>query len=78
MELVEKKEIAARILDLDNKTFVVYVFFLASSNLNIDIYLFYRAQIASFIVDKTPTTILFEYTNFADVFFPDFAVKFPK
>lgn len=78
MELIQKKKFIAIVFDLNNEIFVVYIVFFASSNLNVDIYLFCRSQIASLIVNETPTRILSEYTNFKYIFFLGFVAKLPK
>lgn len=48
VELIRKKEFAATALDIENKAFVVYV---TSISQNLDVYLFWRAQIISLKAD---------------------------
>lgn len=57
-ELVEKKEFVAIGFDLNDKIFIVYIVFFASSNLDIDVHLFCKAQIVLLIANKTLTSIL--------------------
>ena len=42
------------------------------------VYLFCKTQIAGLIAKKSPTKVSAEYTDFADVFFPDLAFELPK
>lgn len=73
--MVKKKEFIIAAVDLDNKTFIVYVISLASTNQKIDIYPFHIAQIALLIVYKATTEVWSKYTNFADIIFPDFIAE---
>lgn len=57
VEFIRKKKFTAITLNLNNEIFVIYIAFLANSNLEIDIYFSYRAQIASLILDKILLTL---------------------
>lgn len=66
VELLGKQEFAAIAFDWNDKTFVIYVIFIA----NLDsVYFSCRAQIVSLKFDKTPIVFLSEYIDFANVFF---------
>lgn len=72
VELVRKKKFATAILDLNHKTFIIYIAFLAPGS---EVNLFCRSQIAFLKTDETSTFVLFEYTNFVDVFSKDLVAK---
>lgn len=72
MNLVKKKEFVAAALDLEDRTFVVYV---VSSVSFKNIYLFCKIPIALLKTNKTPTTVFLKYFNFADVFSPKLVAK---
>ena len=84
VELVEKKEFAATVLDPEHETYIVYVasfssiplVFLGSTPLNV--HSSRRPQISSLIAEKAPTKILNEYLDFVDVFSPDLTSELPK
>ena len=79
IKLVEKKEFAAVIVDLEHEIFVVYITSFSFLLLNnADIYPFYRLQIVSLIAKKALIKISIKYTNFANMFFLDLISKFPK
>lgn len=66
VKLVEKKEFIVAALDLDDKTFIIYV---ASLHIaSTDIYPSWTVQIASLIQNKTCIMVSFEYTDYADIF----------
>ena len=71
IELVGKKQFAVAALDPRHETFVVHVASLSSTPLN-------RPQISGLIVEEALTKVFVEYSNFADVFFPDVASELPK
>lgn len=67
------------ILNLKDKTFIVYVISFTSFNIhNSNIHHFYKAQIISLKVNKTFTAIFSKYVNFVDIFSLDLIVKFSK
>ena len=68
IKLIRKKKFAIAIFDPKNEIFMIYIAFF---NLNSGIHLFYKAQIALLKIDKALITILFEYINFANIFFLD-------
>ena len=80
IKLVEKKELAAIILDPKYETFIVHIVSLTSSvpftNLNINP--FCRSQIVGLIAKKSLTKVSIEYANFINVFSSDSAFKFFK
>ena len=67
-----KKNFIAAALDLEYKTFVVYVASLSFIPLNT------RPQISGLIAEKALTKISAKYLDFTDIFFPDLASKLPK
>ena len=75
VKIINKKEFAVVILNVNNKIFVVYVAALVEP-ISILIYLFYQVQVALLISEETeiPT----EYSNFSNVFSSDSAVKLPE
>ena len=68
VKLVGKKEFAATALDLGYETFVVHVTSLESPSQEGDVHPSCRAQIAALVANEAPTSILIEYSDFADVF----------
>lgn len=76
VKLIEKKEFIIAVFDSKEKTFIVYVVSLVSSNPNI--YFFYKAQISSFKTHNTLISISFKYVKFADTFFKDLIIEFSK
>lgn len=74
MELVEKKESAIAILDLDEKIFVIYIVFF----INFNVLLTYRAQIVYLKIDKVSPVILSKYIDFSDIVSPNLVFKLPK
>ena len=85
IELVRKKEFVAAALDLEYKTFIVYITSfnssitsLNSNPLNADIYTSCKPQIAGLIAKKVLMKVSAKYSNFANVFFPDLTPKFFK
>ena len=79
---MSKKEFAAAALDLESETFVVHVASLSfdtSPNFSpLDVHPFRRPQIFGLIAERAPTKVPAEYSDFADVFFPDLASELPK
>lgn len=75
MELVEIKKLATVALDSNDKTFIVYIVFLTSSDLSLEIYPSFRAQIAFLKANKDLTSNLSKYINFANIIFKDLTVK---
>lgn len=75
MELIRNKEFKATIFNLDNKFFVVHIIFLASFNLDINVYLLYNGQRALLIFIKAPIAVPYEDAYFVDVFSPDFPAE---
>lgn len=74
VKLVGKNKITTIVLDLDDKTFIVYIISLIST----DIYCFYRVQIASLIQDNIFTAVMSEYIDFTIIFFLNLAAKLPE
>ena len=70
VEIIRKKEFAIAAIDVDNKTFVVYVVALAELII-ISIYLFCKAKVALLIIIE----IYIKYFNFLNIFFLDSAAK---
>lgn len=74
-ELVGKKKFAAVVFNLNNKTFVVFIATLVISfNLDIEVHSSCKPQM-TFLVVKTLIVVPIEYTNFANVFSLEIAVK---
>ena len=80
VELVEKKEFAAVALDPGCKIFVVYVtsFKSLSNNQKSNVHLFCIAKIVVLVANKASILIFIEYSNFANIFFPELALEFSK
>lgn len=74
VKLVEKKEFVIIALNLDGKTFVIYIAFFASTN----IYSFYIIQIILLIQDKVPIFVLPKYANILDIFSLHLAINLLK
>ena len=75
MELIEKKVFATTTFDSENKAFVVYVAFISQ---DLNVYPFWRDQVALLKVHDIPTFIPPKYADFVDVFFKDLAAELPK
>ena len=80
VELVGKKKFAAAALDPQHETYVVYVASLSSTPLVafFDVHSFRRPQISGLIAEEASPKVPTEYSDFADVFFPDLASKLLK
>ncbi len=77
VELIEKKEFTVAALDPENEAFIVHVAAL-SIDLGDELHHLKRVQIAHLKADEAPTKVLSEYADFADVFSPKLAAKFPE
>ncbi len=77
VELIGKKEFAAAALNPEHDAFIVHV---ATLNINLDneVHLSKRAQIAHLKADEAPTKVPNEYADFADVFLPKLVAELPK
>ena len=86
---MKNKEFAATTLDSKHEIFLVYltsllitslslISSLSSNPLNTDIYTSCRFWIASLIVEKALTKVPAKYTDFADIFFLEFASQLPE
>ena len=77
VELVGKKEFAAAALNLEHETYIVHFGSVNSNALTssfpLDIHPFCRFQIFVLISEKALIKVPAEYSDFADVFFPDLA-----
>ena len=71
---------AAIALDLRHEIFVVYITFLdsPSNDLKSDVYPSCRVQIATLVANEAPNSIFMEYSDFADIFFPELASELLK
>ena len=82
VKLVGKKEFAAVALDPESETFVVHIASLSSnaspSSSSLDVHPFRGPQISGMIAEEAPMKVPAEYSDFADVFFPDLASELPK
>ena len=82
--MVEKKEFAAAVFDLEHETYIVYVASLSSTPLAslestpLDVHPFQRPQISGLIAKKSPTKVPAEYSDFTDVLSLDLTFKLPK
>lgn len=76
VELIEKKEFVAIVLNLNNEVFIFHLASIVSSDLAV--YPFHQAQIVSLKTDETFTAIPSKYTDFINVFYPDLATELPK
>ena len=74
---MRKKEFVITTLDPEYKTFTVHMIAL-SINLNNEIHLSKRAQIAYLKADKAPTKVLSKYIDFADIFLLKLAIEFSE
>lgn len=72
MKLVGKKEFVTAALNLKDETFVVYVTSLINSNA---MHLPCKVQIVLLKINKVLITVLLEYSNFVNVFFPKLVVE---
>ena len=77
VKLIEKKEFAVAVFDLEHETFVVYITTL-SVDLRDQMHLSKKAQIAHLKADEAPIEMLSKYADFADVFSLKLATKLLK
>lgn len=77
VELVRDKEFVITVLDSKNETFVVNIASPSISDMN-QVYSFQKTQIASFKLNKIPTTIFIENSDFVDIFLPKLATELSK
>ena len=75
MEIIDKKEFAAAILSVDNKTFVIYIAALTKPII-IPIYPSCQTQVT--LLKSEKTEILAEYSNFSDIFLLDSVEELPE
>ena len=75
-----KNKFAIAVFDPEHETFVVHVasFDSLSNDQKTNIHSFCRAQIAILVVNEAFISIFIEYSNFANVFSPELALKFSK
>ena len=67
VKLIEKKQFIAKIIDLNYKTFIIYIVAL-NININIKVYISKKIQIANLNANKTFIEVFNKYANFKDVF----------
>ena len=72
-----KKEFAAAALDPEHETYIVHVASLSSTP-SLDVHPSRRPQIFGLIAEEASTKVSAEYSDFADVFFPDLASELPE
>ena len=82
VKIVNKKEFAAAAFDLEHETYIIYIGSVGSvispSSSILDVYPFYRSQIAGLIAKKAPTKVPAKYLDFVTIFSPDLASELPK
>lgn len=78
VKLIWKIEFEATTLNRDYEIFIVYIASLTSSNLNLEVHYFCRAQIAFLKAYKVIISIFSEYTDFTNVFSKNLIAKLPK
>lgn len=76
VELINKKKFAIKELDIDNKTFVVYITALDTKFLYI--HNFWVAQIWLLKVKEALTLIPAKYSDYTDIFLSEFTVEIPE
>ena len=72
--MIEKKEFAVIVFDPEYKNFIICIAIL-NINLNNNMYLLKKAQIAHLNVNKVFIKVFSKYTNFANIFSPKLAIK---
>lgn len=75
IELIDNKKFVKPTLDENSESFVMHVAFILDIIL---IHLVRGAQIALLLAEKTPTKILAEYSDYANVFSSDLTIELPK
>ena len=79
VKLVDKKEFAATTFDPEHEIYIVYVASFRSTSLtSLNVHPFREPQISGLIVKKAPTKVPAKYSDFANIFSPDLAMKLPK
>lgn len=73
MELINKKEFAATVLDKNVKTFEIYLATLSAA-LAIQVYFFFQAQVKLLLTDKAFVKVLSKYLDYTDVFSFDLVI----
>ena len=78
-----KKEFAAAALDLEYETLVIYIMSISAVSFDsipliANIHLYRRPQIATLIIEKTPTKVSVKYNDFANIFSPNLVSKLLK
>ncbi len=76
IELIRKKKFAVAILDPNYEAFVVYILAL-NINLDSEVHLLKRAQIAYLKADEGFTEVFHKYIDFKDVFLSKLTVELP-
>lgn len=72
MDLVEKKEIVAATLDLNDEIFIIHVASLVSS----DVHSSYQTQIAFLKANEAPTAVSTKYADIVNIFSPNLIAEF--
>lgn len=78
VELIKKEEFASIVFDLEDKTFIIYVAFLVSLNLDIEIHFFGHAQIVLLKANKVFIVVPSKYIDLINIFSPNFVAKLPE
>lgn len=74
LDLIKKRKFAAVAINGNAKIFIVYMMVLLARFIHWN----KKAQIKAFITKKTYIKIIVEYLNYANVFLPELAMKFPE
>ena len=75
VEIIDKREFAAAVLNADDKTFIVHIAALAEPT-TMSIYSFFQAQVATLTSEETG--IPAEYSDFSNVFSSDSVAELPE
>lgn len=76
VELIRIKELTVTTLDPNEEIFVVYVAFLVSFNLSLEVYPFQSTYIVFLKVNKAFISIFSKYADIVDIFFKDLKLNF--
>ena len=82
VELVGRKKFAVATLDLEYKTYIVYIKSVSSdaspTSSTIDVHFLKKSKISGLIVEKAPTKVSSKYLDFASIFSLDLASELSK
>ncbi len=77
MELINKREFAATVLDKNPMTLMVYIATLSATSM-MQVHPSYQAQVVRLLADKALTKVPLKYSDYTNVFLFDNAMELPE